>query len=61
MGCNIFEKAEVTDKSPMFYIVENGILAKGIYNDGGMTVLEGRASSTIFLPNWQKQRKKMDN
>ena len=41
MGYNIFEKAEVTDKSPMFYIVENGILAKGIYNDGGMTVLEG--------------------
>ena len=41
MGYNIFEKAEVTDKSPMFYIVENGILAKGIYNDGGMIVLEG--------------------
>lgn len=46
MGYNIFEKAEVTEKTPMFYIVENGILAKGIYNDGGMTVVKGSLISS---------------
>lgn len=50
MGCNIFEKAEITEKTPLFYIVENGILAKGIYNDGGMTVLKGSLISSKVSP-----------
>ena len=53
MGYNIFEKAEVTEKSPMFYIIENGILAKGIYDDGGMTVLEGSKISVKESPKFR--------
>lgn len=37
----------------MFYIIENGILAKGIYDDGGMTVLEGSKISVKESPKFR--------
>lgn len=53
MGYTIFDKAEVTKKNPMFYITENGILAKGIYNDHGMTVLEDSKISIKTSPKFK--------
>lgn len=52
MGYNIFEKAEVTDKSPMFYIVENGILAKGILS--GFDCLVNGRFKFIRIQRFQK-------
>ena len=39
MGYNIFDTVVVTEKTQLYYIIESGILAKGVYDERGMTVL----------------------
>ena len=57
MGYPLFEETKVTKATPKFFVRESGIEAIGIYNESGMTVLEGSRIAGKTVPSYKQVEK----